>query len=281
MGKMHERKHNCFWCDGNIRVYQKSDGRWIDNNGIDRSYLFEQDKYLSYRGKNKGHGKGKPTVRDGKGKYKETIGWERKWEKVGGYWRTAEGKVIALQGTATGMDADYNVIWKFEPVEVEATAATGATTVVAEGNAGTFPLLDPLWTNEDGEVKPVSDSPSSAVSQENGEQDEEELEWGPPFQWLIGSVDAKMLQKFMVEESALRQFVTQTRDSVDLETATKMWWMENIANMNIKTLANLCSLCDHLIKMEKFPSFVQRMKWKQWHSSQFEDSIFGDEDEEF
>jgi hypothetical protein len=279
MGKIHERKHYCFWCDGNIRVYQKSDGRWSDNNGIDRSYLFDwQDNYLSYRGKNKGHDKGKNKgVRDGKGKHKETSGWVRRWERQ----EQRDERVGAERGAlqATGLDADHNVIWMFSEEPVEATAAVEAT-VEALGYAGTFP--DPAAADEDGESKPVSESPSSAVSQENGEKDEE-LEWGPPEEDARSepAEDASMLQKFMVEESALRQFVTQSRDSVDLEKATKMWWMETIANMSITDLAKLTCMSENLIKMEKFPSFVLRMKWKQWHSSQFEDSIFGDEDEEF
>ena len=281
MGKRHERKHYCFWCDGNIRVYQKSDGRWSDNNGIDRSYLFEQDNYLSYRGKNKGHDKGKNKgVRDGKGKHKETSGWVRRWERqeqrderVGAPLRGAP------QGEAIGIDANHNVIWKFPGLGLCYATDVGATNE-ALGYAGTFP--DPAAADEDGESKPVSESPSSAVSQENGEQDEE-LEWGPPEEDARSepAEDASMLQKFMVEESALRQFVTQTRDSVDLEKATKMWWMDTIANMSITDLAKLTCMSENLIKMEKFPSFVLRMKWKQWHSSQFEDSIFGDEDEEF
>jgi hypothetical protein len=279
MGKIHERKEYCFWCDGNIRVYYNSDGRWRDNNGIDRSYLFDrQDNYLSYRGKNKGHDKGKHKgARDGKGKHKETSGWVRRWERQ----EQRDERVGAERGAlqATGLDAVHNVIWMFSEEPVEATAAVEAT-VEALGYAGTFP--DPAAADEDGESKPVSESPSLAVSQENGEKDEE-LEWGPPEEDARSepAEDASMLQKFMVEETALRQFVTQSRASVDLEKATKMWWMETIANMSITDLAKLTCMSENLITMEKFPSFVLRMKWKQWHSSQFEDSIFGDEDEEF
>ena len=60
------------WIDGKSREYYKSDGKWRDKNGIDRSYLFDgQDNYLGLRN-GKGYDKGKNKgMRHGKGKHKD------------------------------------------------------------------------------------------------------------------------------------------------------------------------------------------------------------------
>ena len=262
-----EQTYCCQWCDGKTRKYYRIDGRWCDKNGIDRSYLFdEQDNYLGFRRKNKGHDKGtNRRMRDGKGKHKDTGGWVRNGKAAK---RDHDGESMPLPlGTlqVTGLDADYNCILEYSEEPVEAIACVEAI-VDALDYAGTFPDL--AAADEDGESKPGPWWSSSSGWQENGEADEENEEDPPQEDGPTERAEEpSMLQRFMVQKSALRQFVAQSGDSMDLEKATKMWWMEHIANMGVTDLAKLTSSAKNVVAMESFPSFVMRMKWHQWHES--------------